>query len=472
MAEAWKAWEGQVVGAKFGLHLYLGGSEHSAVFLTEHGDRGSQKAAIKLIATGPRNAQAQLSRWRQAAKLSHPHLIRLFETGYCWLCNTELLYVVTEYAEENLSQVLPHRPLTPEEAGAMLKPVLEALAYVHGKGFVHGHIKPSNIMALDDQVKISCDGVCRLGESRDGVWKPSVYDPPESAGGGISAAGDVWSLGMTLVETLTQGIPIWNRAEQRELVIPETVPEPFLDIARHCLRREPQRRWTVAEIAARLRPTSPASPKHMTARRAITVAKRLYVIPTAAVGLGLASILAGPRLLNRRAEAQRAASSSSNQSGLEPKPEKKPVPPETKQSRQRISDEKGSRGAVSAALSLPSGPEAKANNGDLVRGEVFRQVLPRVSQKARDTLRGIVRVSVRVSVDPAGAVVGAMLDSPGPSRYFANLALRAARRWEFEPPNVDGRDVSSEWILLFDFQSTGAKVIATQAGPPQPGRKQ
>jgi len=277
---------------------------------------------------------------------------------------------------------------------------------------------------------------------------------------------------MTLVETLTQGIPIWNRAEQRELVIPETVPEPFLDIARHCLRREPQRRWTVAEIAARLRPTSPASPKHMTARRAITVAKRLYVIPTAAVGLGLASILAGPRLLNRRAEAQRAASSSSNQSGLEPKPEKKPVPPETKQSRQRISDEKGSRGAVSAALSLPSGPEAKANNGDLVRGEVFRQVLPRVPQKARDTLRGIVRVSVRVSVDPAGAVVGAMLDSPGPSRYFANLALRAARRWEFEPPNVDGRDVSSEWILLFDFQSTGAKVIATQAGPPQPGRKQ
>jgi len=81
-------------------------------------------------------------------------------------------------------------------------------------------------------------------------------------------------------------------------------------------------------------------------------------------------------------------------------------------------------------------------------------------------------VSVRVAVDPAGAVVGATLDSPGPSRYFANLALQAARGWEFEPPNVDGRDISSEWILRFDFQNTGTKVIATQAVPPQPGRKQ
>ena len=472
MAEAWKAWEGQVVGAKFGLRLYLSGSEHSAVFLTEHGDRGSQKAAIKLIATGPRNAQAQLSRWRQAAKLSHPHLIRLFETGYCWLCNTELLYVVTEYAEENLSQVLPHRPLTPEEAGAMLKPVLEALAYVHGKGFVHGHIKPANIMAVDDQVKISCDGVCPMGESGGGMWKPSVYDSPESVGGGISAAGDIWSLGMTLVEALTQGVPVWNRAGQRESALPETVPEPFLDIARHCLQREPQRRWTVTEIAVRLRPASPASPKHMTAKRAIAVAKRLYIVPTAAVGLGLVATLAGPRLLNRRAEAQRAASSASNRPGLEPKPEKKSVSPETEQFRQRISYEKGSRGAVPVALSLPSGPEARASNGDLVRGEVFREALPRVPQKARDTIRGTVVVSVRVAVDPAGAVVGATLDSPGPSRYFANLALQAARGWEFEPPNVDGRDISSEWILRFDFQNTATKVIATHAVPRQPRRKQ
>jgi TonB family protein len=473
MAEAWKAWEGQVVDAKFRLRLYLGGSEHSAVFLTEHGDRGLQKAAIKLIATGPGNAKPQLSRWRQAAKLSHPHVIRLFETGQCSLGNTELLYMVMEYAEEDLAQVLPHRPLTPEEAGAMLKPVLDALAYLHGKGFVHGHIKPANIMAVDDQVKISRDGVCRMGESGGGVWKPSVYDPPESSGGGISAAGDIWSLGIMLVEALTQGLSVWNRADQREPALPETVPEPFLDIARHCLQREPHRRWTVAEIAARLRPTSPTPQKQMTGKPQMAVSKRLYIVPTVAVGLALVAFLVGPRLLNRRAGTQRAAHTESKQSGVEPKPEKTPVSPETELSRQRTSNEnQGSPGVVLAPLSLPSGPGAKASSGGRVRGEVFRQVLPRVPQKARDTVRGTVRVSVRVAVDPAGAVVGATFDSPGPSRYFANLALQAARRWEFEPPNADGRDVSSEWILRFDFRSTGTKVIAIEAAPPQPGRKQ
>jgi hypothetical protein len=44
------------------------------------------------------------------------------------LGNMGLIYVVMEYAEENLSQILPHRPLTPAEAREVLEPVLDALA--------------------------------------------------------------------------------------------------------------------------------------------------------------------------------------------------------------------------------------------------------------------------------------------------------------------------------------------------------
>ena len=128
----------------------------------------------------------------------------------------------------------------------MLEPALEALAYVHGKGFVHGHMKPANIMAVDDQVKVSSDRLCRTGESSGGLRKPGVYDPPEMAGGAILPAGDIWSLGMTLVEALTQRLPVWEGTEQGEPILPETVPAPFLDFAHHCLRRDPQRRWTVA----------------------------------------------------------------------------------------------------------------------------------------------------------------------------------------------------------------------------------
>jgi len=126
MTDAWQQWEGQVVNGEFHLRQYLGGGENRAVFLTEHGERELQKAAIKLVPALPEKSELQLCQWRLAAKLSHPHLIRLFRIGRCELGEMEMLYVVMEYAEENLSQILPQRPVTPAEAREMLEPVLEA----------------------------------------------------------------------------------------------------------------------------------------------------------------------------------------------------------------------------------------------------------------------------------------------------------------------------------------------------------
>src|SRR5271170_4216987 len=151
MTEALKQWEEQLVGGKYHLQQYLGGSDHSSVFLTE---RGGQRAAIKLIpADDPRSADLQLAAWELAANLSHPNVIRLFEMGRCQVGNEEMLYVVMEYAAESLSQVLPDRPLAPSETRDMLGPILEVLAYLHGRNLIHGHIKPTNIMAIDDRLK-------------------------------------------------------------------------------------------------------------------------------------------------------------------------------------------------------------------------------------------------------------------------------------------------------------------------------
>jgi len=466
MTEAWKQWEGQIVNGEFQLRQYVGGGEHGAVFLTEHGDREPQKAAIKLIQADSESAELQLSRWGLAAKLSHPHLIRLFQMGRCQLGGRELLYVVMEYAEEDLSQILPQRPLTPAEAREMLMPALDALAYVHNQGFVHGHMKPANIMAIGDQIKLSSDGLCRMSESGGGLAKPGVYDPPEAASGRTSPAGDVWSLGMTLVEALTQRLPVWEGTERGEPVLADTVPAAFLDLARQCLRRDPERRLTVAEIAARLqqRQTLPEAQEQMTARPQEAIAKWRYVVPTVAIGLVLAAFLAGPRLLRRRPEAQRAPSVESEQPRVQPRPKQRAVTLETGQSTQKTGNERpGSRGAAPSPPSLRSGAEAKTTTGGLVPGEVLRQVLPVVPQSARDTIRGTVRVSVRVAIDPSGSVTGAKLDSPGPSKYFANLALQAAQSWEFAPAKVDGRDVSSEWILRFEIERTGTRVFPVPA---------
>ena len=136
----------------------------------------------------------------------------------------------------------------------MLEPFVETLTHLHGKGFIHGRIKPGNILAIDDQLKLSSDSLSRIGEPQILLGKPDAYTAPEGAAAG-SPAGDVWSLGVTLVETLTQHLP--EQKDQEELQVSDSVPQPFLDIARHSLRRDPQSRWTVAEISARLNPPAP-----------------------------------------------------------------------------------------------------------------------------------------------------------------------------------------------------------------------
>jgi TonB family protein len=93
------------------------------------------------------------------------------------------------------------------------------------------------------------------------------------------------------------------------------------------------------------------------------------------------------------------------------------------------------------------------------RGEVVHQVLPDVPQSARSTITGTVKVSVRVEVDSSGKVTAATLKSPGPSKYFAGLALRAAQDWEFSPAEVDGKPTASAWLIQFRFKRAGAQAL-------------
>lgn len=260
MSDSWKECEGQVVNGEFSLVQHLGGSDHSVVFLTHRGKNKPEKAAIKFVQADPANADLQLSHWKRASQISHPNLIKLFESGRCHLAGMDLLYVVMEYAQENLAQFLPERALSAAETRDMLEPFIETLTHLHGKGFVHGRIKPGNILAIDDQLKLSSDSLSRIGESQTALGKPDVYTAPESTGGAASPSGDVWSLGVTLVETLTQRVP--EEAENRDPQFPDSVPQPFLDIVQHSLRRDPQSRWTVAEISTRLNPPAiPPAPK-------------------------------------------------------------------------------------------------------------------------------------------------------------------------------------------------------------------
>jgi hypothetical protein len=114
VAPIWSGWQNAVINGVYPLQRLVKGSPHSAVFLTERKGQAVPTAALKIIPI-ERVTLAQLSHWRSAVGLSHPHLIQLFEAGLCQLGGRRFLFVVMEYAEQTLAEVLAQRALTADE---------------------------------------------------------------------------------------------------------------------------------------------------------------------------------------------------------------------------------------------------------------------------------------------------------------------------------------------------------------------
>lgn len=387
-----------------------------------------------------------------------PGLIRIFTMGQSKLDATELLYVVMESADEDLAQILPERSLTPDETREMLSPVLDTLAYVHSRGFVHGGLKPSNIMAVADRVKLSSDSLCALQEAAKGERGVSRYGAPELAQGLISPASDVWSLGMTLVEVLTQRLPAANPARPGVVVLPDGMPEPFLGIARQCLQADPRQRCTVADITAQLKP-APAATQVTKTLTPVTGKKQFSAKwLVAAVVVALAALL----WISKSKTPDRTPQVESNQRQIAA-----PAPAKTQPAEMIPTP------ATSAAI-VPSGtapkseaapdPNDGAATGPAMPG-VVHAVMPEVSRSARSTIQGKVKVRVRVQVDASGNVVSARLESGGPSKYFARLALEAAPGWKFTPAQAQGQDIPSVWTLSFAFTRSDTAVAPKRINP-------
>ena len=244
--EVWTDWESRVINGLFPLRRFLGGSDHSAVFLTEYKAENLPDAAIKFVPADTLHAEAQLVQWGTAATLSHPHLVRLFDVGRCQFGGRAFLYVVMEYAEQTLAQILPKRALSPEEALEMMLPTLDALTFLHQNSLVHGHLKPSNFLVVNDQLKLSSDTIRASGSSAN-----NSINPGNAATG---TASDIWDLGITLVEALTQRTPIWTDDRSETAILPVSLPLGFVDTVRRCLSRNPADRPSVVELEARYSP--------------------------------------------------------------------------------------------------------------------------------------------------------------------------------------------------------------------------
>jgi len=442
------------------------------------------------------------------------------------------IYAVLEFAEENLGEILPQRALTADEVRDVLDPALDVLVYLHGKGLVHGHLKPSNILATHDRLKLSSDSLFPIGERRQLLRGRDVYDAPEMQSAPVSAKEDVWSLGITLVEALTQHPPVFSSEHSADPVVPRELPDLFLVIAKHALRRDPSHRWSVAEIAARLNPAplaaaaavasslpiaapavaeslpnlaplsvplshEPAVPlSKMPSAVAETPVRRIpppanrgdltlpnYLVPVVLAAVVFAGLIfALPKLFNFRSQPSSTSASVASEHPAAAQPvesanSQPAVAPAAKVSEKIIATETPSNVKRPAENSSPApapavlradpapAARAKAASDTPGRGEVLNEVLPQPPQKSLATIHGSFHVIVKVQVDAAGNVVDSTLDSPGPSRYFAGLAEKAARQWQFSGAESAGHGLPSTWLIRFEFTSAGVHATAQQSAP-------
>jgi serine/threonine protein kinase len=481
-------WVGRVVDGRFPLIQWLGGSERSAVFLTEFADGArTRKAVIKVIPADAWDAEARVAGWQASANLSHPNVVQLFSTGACQVDGFSILYAVTEYADEVLADILTGRPLTSEETGQMLGPVLDALAWIHSKGLVHGHVNPSNIMVVDDQVKLSGESLRVAGQPGTRPPSSGIYDAPESAAGGFEPQADLWSLGVTLVETLTQRRPAAPGLRQDDPVVPSNIAEPYATIARGCLRTDPARRFTIPDIRTALgigridhessEETSGKVPA--LARLGILVVPLIVISAAFAVHEVSVHMRAQVAASANPGEVQSVAISSQQKPSAgrlvsNPSADQQTATPVARQSSASVQPSVADQTSSSAHAPADSPPAAQPAvapgeapaavtappqvAGASSNAAVLSQTMPEILPAASSSIHGKFTVRIRVEVDPSGNVSSAAYDSEGPSHYFAKQALDASQHWKFKPASAP-----SHWIIQYVFRESGTEVTTAPA---------
>lgn len=237
----WAALSGTPLNEEYALAELLEQSDARATFrVTARSGAEVQARAVLLRAEG---AGEQAEAWTRAQGFRDPHLGSLLATGRA--ADTDLLYAVTEGPDETLDSVLKDRALDAEEAGEVLRGLLSALGEIHEHGFVHGAISPDQVFAVGNLVKLSSVSAKKAGQAGTTEVVPVRYYAPESGGENRTPEADVWCLGATLFEILTQRkCGPGSRGEAGQLAA------PFSAIVDGCLNPDPRARITLSAVVA------------------------------------------------------------------------------------------------------------------------------------------------------------------------------------------------------------------------------
>ena len=231
---------GQIIDERYRILERLGGGGMGSVYRAERVTLG-RAVAVKFLAANLSRKSDFTQRFEREAiamsKLYHVHCAALYDCGV----HAGIPYLVLEYIPgRTLEAVLQSGPLAPARAVGIMRQVLEALRYLHGRNIVHRDLKPQNVMLVAsssgvDFVKVLDFGMAKVvaGERRDItvqgfiVGTPSVMAPEQIRQRPVDGRTDVYAAGVMLYEMVVGHKP-FQHPEMDKLMLMhlETAPVP------------------------------------------------------------------------------------------------------------------------------------------------------------------------------------------------------------------------------------------------------
>ena len=204
--------EGSVVDNRYRVLRRLGSGGMADVWLAEDAHLQRQ-VALKVLHSRYLQDQQFVARFQReaesAAGLQHPNIVSVFDRGQDGTVN----YIAMQYVQGPTLKELIDRGLTPDQAVALVRQVLEGARFAHRNGIVHRDLKPQNVIVDEEGKAVVTDfGIARAGVSEitqtgSVMGTPHYLSPEQAQGFDVTPVSDLYSIGVILYEALTRRVP-------------------------------------------------------------------------------------------------------------------------------------------------------------------------------------------------------------------------------------------------------------------------